>query len=273
MMPHIALDRTFWPLGDGEEYDPATLRAKARFGLHLMYWSDLLIKTRVIILAEAGTGKTHELRETARRLRREGKAAFFCHIEDLATDGLETALSEGHGEEARSWLAGDHSAWFFLDSVDEARLTNHRSFDKALRELSQALGSAVSRVHIFITARVSDWRATSDLVLVKDVLPPPAIRDIVDTQRVEQDTATLDAETEIKSAAKDTQEDVQVVQPAPLTTDQMRHFAVGQGVQDVTAFMDAIACADADIFAERPKISWNLSPTGTSIALSELMRR
>ena len=99
MPRHIEVDRTFWPLGDGEEYDPDTLRAKARFGLNLMHWSDLLTMTRVVILAEAGTGKTHELRETARRLRREGKAAFLCHIEDLATDGLEKALSEGNFEE------------------------------------------------------------------------------------------------------------------------------------------------------------------------------
>ena len=64
MMPrHIELDRTFWPLGDGEEYDPDTLRAQARFGLHLMHWSNLLTMTRVVILAEAGTGKTHELLE------------------------------------------------------------------------------------------------------------------------------------------------------------------------------------------------------------------
>ena len=172
MPSHIELDRTFWPLGDGEEYDPDTLRAQARFGLSFMHWSDLLTMTRVVILAEAGTGKTHELRETTRRLRREGKAAFFCHIEDLATDGLEKALSEGNGEEVRSWLAGDHAAWLFLDSVDEARLTHYRYFDKALRALAQALGYATSRAHIFITARVSDWRATSDLVLVKDTLPP-----------------------------------------------------------------------------------------------------
>ena len=131
MPRHIELDRTFWPLGDGEEYDPDTLRAQARFGLHLMHWSNLLTMTRVVILAEAGTGKTHELRETARRLRREGKAAFFCRIEWLATDSLENALSEGNVEEVRSWLEGSHTAWFFLDSVDEARLTNPQ-FSKRL---------------------------------------------------------------------------------------------------------------------------------------------
>ena len=253
MPRHIELDRTFWPLGDGEEYDPDTLRAQARFGLHLMHWSNLLTMTRVVILAEAGTGKTHELRETARRLRREGKAAFFCRIEWLATDSLENALSEGNIEEVRSWLEGSHTAWFFLDSVDEARLANPQFFEKALRALARALNHAISRAYIFITARVSDWRATSDLVLVKDVLPPPPTRNTVDTQRAEQDTATLDAETEVKPAEKDPQDDVQVVQLAPLTADQMRQFAAGQGVQDVAAFMAAITRADADIFAERPQ--------------------
>ncbi len=218
-----------------------------------MHWSDLLNMTRVIILAEAGIGKTHELRETARRLRREEKIAFFCRIEWLATDNLEHALSEGNAEEVRSWLECSHAAWFFLDSVDEARLANPQFFEKALRTLARALNHALSRAHIFITARVSDWRATSDLVLVKDVLPPSAIRDAVDTQRTEQDTATLDAETEVKPAEKGTQDDVQVVQLAPLTTDQMRLFAARQGVQDVAAFMTAIARADADIFAERPE--------------------
>lgn len=253
MPPHIELNRTFWPIGDEEEYDPDTLRAKAQFGLHLMHWSDLLTMMRVVILAEAGAGKTHELRETARRLRRESKAAFFCHIEDLATGGLEKALSEGNGEEVRNWLAGDHAAWFFLDSVDEARLTHHRYFEKALHELAQALGDATSRAYIFITARVSDWMATADLVLVKDTLPPPPRRDTVDPQRVEQDIVTPDAATEVKRAEKGTEDDVQVIQLAPLTADQMRQFAAGQGVQDVAAFMDAITRADADIFAERPQ--------------------
>src|SRR6266542_1965086 len=85
--------------------------------------------TGVVILAEAGTGKTHELRETARGLRREGKAACFRRIEELAADGLENALVDGNVEEFSKWLAGHNTAWFFLDSVDEARLANPRFFD------------------------------------------------------------------------------------------------------------------------------------------------
>jgi hypothetical protein len=253
MLPHIELDGTFWPLGDGDEYAPDTLRARAVFGRNQMSWSDLLAMTRVVIPAEAGTGKTHELWETARRLQREGQGAFFCRIEDLATDGLENAFLEGNVEECRSWLAGGNAAWFFLDSVDEARLANPRYFERALRALARALDHATSRAHIFISARVSDWRATADRSLVKDVLPPPTTRDKVGPQQQGWKTAALDETTEAKAEGKEAKDDVRVVQLAPLTTDQMRRFAAGQGVQDVAAFMDAIAQADANIFAERPQ--------------------
>ncbi len=218
-----------------------------------MRWSDLLDMTRVVILAEAGTDKTHELRETARRMRREGKAAFFCRIEELAANGLENALLEGNVEEFRNWLAGHHTAWFFLDSVDEARLANPQFFEGALRALAQALGQAISRAHIFITARISDWRATADLSLVRDALPPPVVRDEVDSQQIERKTGKLEREKELPPEGKDAKDDVRVVQLAPLTADQRRRFAAGQGVQDVIAFMDAIERTDADIFAERPQ--------------------
>ena len=152
---HIELDRIFLPYKDEDESAPDMLRAMAASGLDRICWSDLLEMTRVVILAEAGTGKTHELLETARRLRREGKAAFFCRIEDLAADSFWHALSEGNREEFETWVEGSNAAWFFLDSVEEARLANPRFFERALRTLARTLDHATSRAHIFITARVS----------------------------------------------------------------------------------------------------------------------
>jgi hypothetical protein len=187
MLPHIELDRGFWPLGDKDEHDPDILRAKAAFGQDQMRWSDLLEMTRVVILAEARTGKTHEVRETARRLRSEGKSAFFCRIEDLAAVGLGHAIARGNAREFRSWLEGSDPAWFFLDSVDEARLTNLRYFERALRTLARELDHAVFRAHIFITARMSDWRATADLLLVREVLPPPAPQDQDGSRQLERE--------------------------------------------------------------------------------------
>ena len=47
---------------------------------------------RVVILAEAGAGKTEELRLRARTLQNEGKNAFFCRMESIADN---ERLSQG----------------------------------------------------------------------------------------------------------------------------------------------------------------------------------
>jgi hypothetical protein len=44
-------------------------------------WSELL--RRVLLIAEAGSGKTREMQAQAQRLSAEGKAAFFLALESL----------------------------------------------------------------------------------------------------------------------------------------------------------------------------------------------
>jgi hypothetical protein len=139
MLPHVELNRTFLRLGDREGHDPEALKVYAAFGLEGEDWAKLLERSRVVILAEAGTGKTHELLEAARRLRKQGKSAFFCRLEDLAVLPLAEALEEGNIAEFDSWSAGQESGFFFLDSVDEARLKDSRYFERALRSLARSL--------------------------------------------------------------------------------------------------------------------------------------
>jgi hypothetical protein len=239
MLPHVELNRTFWRLGDTEDGDPEALQIRAAFGLEGEDWTKLLERSRVVVLAEAGAGKSREFRETARRLRREGKSAFFCRIEDLAELPLADALEEGSAAEFEIWLGGENTGWFFLDSVDEARLKDSRYFERALRTLARPLCHGATRARIFISARVSDWRATADLSVVTKWLPAPKVE-----EKTEQDS--IDSEQPAEHG-------VLVAQLAPLTADQMRRFAAAQGLQDVRAFMDAVARADAEIFAERPQ--------------------
>src|SRR3954470_12480018 len=59
-------------------------------------WSDLLQKRRVIILAEAGSGKSSEFERQAQTLRGEGKFAFYASVRDVAQSGLESALPAAH---------------------------------------------------------------------------------------------------------------------------------------------------------------------------------
>ena len=63
------------------------------------------------------------------------------------------------------WLGSSDLAWLFLDSVDEARLSDKKNFEKALLCIARKLGQSKSRVHIFISSRVQEWLATSDLEL------------------------------------------------------------------------------------------------------------
>ena len=46
-------------------------------------WPDLLEESRVVLLSEAGSGKTEEIRHVCRDLRLRGKCAFFLRIESI----------------------------------------------------------------------------------------------------------------------------------------------------------------------------------------------
>lgn len=106
------------------------------------HWDELEHNYRTIILAEAGSGKTIEIQQAAKRIKSAGKYAFFIRLEYLS-EGMEYAFDDGQTgtlKEFEEWLASDEEAWLFLDSVDEARLRDPRDFEKAkLVALTMAL--------------------------------------------------------------------------------------------------------------------------------------
>src|SRR5436305_1193942 len=115
---HIELRRTFHELsqakGPGSDDEPLYPSGKRHD------WTTLLEEHRVVILSEAGSGKTAEIREVAKSLRNHGKAAFFLRLEHVASD-FEIAFEEGTLEEFQSWVASTDPGWLLLDSVDESR--------------------------------------------------------------------------------------------------------------------------------------------------------
>ncbi len=123
-----------------------------------------------MLLAEASSGKTEEFRNQISVLRKEGKAAFFVRIEELADEGFEPSLDPADLSAFHAWQQGAVQGWFFLDSLDEARL-NRKSFDKALRSLARSLETEVNRTHIFISCRVSDWNGEKDHAVIERLLP------------------------------------------------------------------------------------------------------
>lgn len=248
-MAYIELNRKYWAVNDKEETDPDSLRYQYLWSRDSQPgWSELLQMPRVVVLAEAGTGKSEEFKETARRLRSEGKAAFFCAIEELVTEGIERAFDVGTFPEFTTWQETDQPGWFFLDSVDEARLVNHDHFKRALKSISRALDSAAQRAFIYISGRGSDWNAISDLSLIEEWLPlPPKQNSQQDSEPVPD---TIPAPTE-NNEGTDTDRKIQVVRLAPLSSEQIQLFARHRGVTDPLRFIEAIDRADARIFADR----------------------
>lgn len=250
---YIDLNRTFWPVKDESDYDPDSFRYHSAFGMKVDGWPELLQNKRIVILAKAGAGKTAELRETARRLRGEGKAAFFFRIEELAESDVSDAFEEGSLNEMIGWQQTDTPGWFFLDSVDEARLVDAKGFERALKRFARTLSDSLDRAHIFISSRGNDWKANADYELVVEKLP----FNRRETQMLEQTAGKAAKVSPSGSRAVRSQTvseaEVKIVRLAPLTHDQMRLFVAEQGIPDANAFVDAIIRADIGSFAETPQ--------------------
>ena len=134
-------------------------------------WEDLLRSRRVLIISEAGAGKTHECRGQARRLWDAGEPAFFIELAGLAAGDLRDQLDEEEEARLDAWLLSQSDvATFFLDSIDELRLSLG-SFEQALKRLRKAIASQLGRARIVLTTRPIPF----DQQLVRRLLPvPPA---------------------------------------------------------------------------------------------------
>lgn len=193
-------------------------------------WGQLRDEFRVVVLADAGAGKTFELQAEAGRLVASGRAAFFIRIEDIDA-AFGSAFEVGTSAAFDQWLAGTEEAWFFLDSVDEVRLEAPRAFETAIRAFASRIHDARQRAHIYISSRPYAWRSTLDRALVEELLPyePPIA-----------EPSGEDGET--PSRAKDGREilGLRLYRLAPLDPDDIRIFAGHRGVADADALIDAL---------------------------------
>lgn len=241
---YIALDRTFHELslksGDSDEFDYQRLT----FGKGLT-WQDLTARWRSVILSEAGSGKTEEIRQAARSLRSGGEHAFFLRLEHVADD-FEIAFEEGSLAEFKQWLSSQDEGWLFLDSVDEARLREPKDFETAVRKIALRISAALQRTHVVLTSRGSAWRPVTDLKLCQQHLRylPPA----KESNAITEGTGAAQEE-----AAPDKHANAfTIVALDDLSRSQVERFARVRGIADPEPFLDAIERADAWSMAARP---------------------
>ena len=257
MIEYVDLKRNFIPVAKHSEPNLAIGRAWGRKLGGWLEWSDLLDHQRVVLLAEASSGKSAEFKHTAAGLRSNGAFAFYSTIEQLAAGQL--GLGQAEQELLERWKSGAERAWFFLDSVDEARL-NQKKFDDALRNFTAQIGPAFGRASVLISCRASDWKGKSDYATILEFLPlpqiapaaaPPETPDaaLLDPifNRAKRDSAKSKSEKE-----KQDKPDVLVVQLIPLSDDQRRLLAQTSGITDAEPFIAAIELQGLDVLAERP---------------------
>ena len=260
MMDFVDLLRRFHALTDKELGDTELLASLSEYEFSpSIGWSELLKHDRVILLAEAGSGKTAEMRDQVKRLAGEDRFAFFVPLESLDREAIGALLSATEEERFETWKAnGQEPAWFFLDAVDELKLTAGK-LDRALGRLSKAIDGCIDRSRVIISCRPSDWHPVDDLATVQDKLPVP--KQLLDAAprmpeevftkalRHECGNANLVTPEQVKPSGQDP---VQKVAMLPMSDTQIELFAQRSGMNDAAAFLVEVNRQNAWTFARRP---------------------
>jgi len=257
----IELNRTFFELprdySPGAERDNFDLYESLELRSNKdLNWEALLAQYRTILLAEAGAGKTEEIRQAARKLRSERKAAFFIRLESIL-GGLESAFEEGNFQEFEEWLSSDDEGWLFLDSVDEAKLKHAQDFDQAIRSIAYKLHPALQRVHIVITSRVDAWRAITDLKLCDRQLKY-SISNKEDKEEEEEEYLSHDDEDvsgdeiKIREDAK-SEAGFKIYSISKLSPEQIKAFICCKGINDAQGFLQEVERQEAWEYTRRPQ--------------------
>lgn len=251
---YIPLERRFNVVSKGihlnDDVDPAIFEAASRD----LSWTDLTQEYRIVILAEAGAGKTEEIRQAARLLRAQGKPAFFLRLE-LVASHFDTAFEVGARSEFDTWMQGEAEGWLLLDSVDEARLGSPNDFNVAIRKVASILAGALDRTHIVLTSRATAWRPLTDLALCETQLPFRSRLAVTETEASADDSDDSDTlePARLTVLSQASLEGFRIVALQNLNTNQIDTFLRGRGVGNADEFIRAVERADASTFTSRPQ--------------------
>ncbi len=209
-------------------------------------WDELLKSHRVLIVSEAGAGKTYECQAQQAKLWKAGEPAFFLDLATLAGSSVREMLSQAEEERLDAWLRSQSEiATFFLDSIDELKLTLGK-FDQALVRLGKSIAGHLGRARIIVTTRP----VPIDRELIVRHLPVPTTAEAMPTAESFADMV-MDRRKKPPSDSK-----VEVwrnVGLMPLSLQEIREFSALQGVLDPDALVADIQLRDAEDFAQRPQ--------------------
>lgn len=247
----MAIDRTFQdiPSEDVNKADQQSyLATLAR--IRDTGWNELLHSKRILIISEAGAGKTHECREQQKALWAQGIPAFFLELSGLANNDLRKMLTSEQKVRLDSWiLSQSDKAIFFLDSVDELKISQG-SFRQALINLRKGIADQSDRARIVITTRPT----SSDISLVQELFPIPKGTDTEANGELFAQIALHGSADKQNGRNKDqAHSEFRTVALLPLSDKQIMEFARDLNVDNPVELLEALKKNNAEEFARRPQ--------------------
>jgi hypothetical protein len=261
----VVVSRTFSPFQEAASDDPDfELWFRHNDGRRIS-WNDLIGKRLVVVVGEAGIGKTYEFRTQVRRLRSANKAAFFIPLNLLVNpDDWAIALGEDASMFER-WKSGTDQGYFFLDAVDEARLTGPTALRRALACMKRVLVGQTERASLFVSSRVSDWNLSQVRNLIEQelVLAVP-----VPTSNQADDSS----DTTPQDTASGKTVPLVVYCLDGLSVDAAKQLAGHYGVQAINEFWEAVEDGAYEFLASRPlDLKWMASRWNSAGKLGTFM--
>lgn len=231
MEGYINLKRSFFDYSDDSDPESAAQQSYIlnAFGDDTnIYWDNLLESRYVVVLGEAGSGKSWEFEAQHALLRANNKFAFFLRLENLVDGDLADTINSTDEICYSEWLSSEDPATFFLDSVDEAKLIKHDAFSNALNHFVKNIGpDAINRVNIVISSRISEWRSSVD-------------------------KAEICRKFGISCSDKESASQLKIVLLTPLNEEQLRQLAEAKDIDKIDEFIQAINQQSTLEFASRP---------------------
>jgi hypothetical protein len=245
----IELNRQFVEVAEDKETDPDMVARFGRLTGGALGWNELLARRRVVLLAEAGSGKTTEMKARAKQQAQAGEYSFYASVEDVGRHGFRQSLRPADRKLLDEWRASERDGWLFIDSVDEAKQTGVR-LKTALGAIADAIAGAERRAHLVISGRYSDWEFRRDLADLKEDLSIPADEKLPTPPT--PDELIINTIHHNRTTTSDPPEEPIVVVMAALDQERVRQFAAGKNVDSLDTFLAKLESAGLWQFARRP---------------------
>ncbi|TCA32753.1 hypothetical protein E0H70_10390 [Rhizobium leguminosarum bv. viciae] len=214
-------------------------------------WEALLERRRVVILAEAGSGKSTELAEQAKRMRADDRTAFITTLQKVGQrGGLQSALGTAEWRRFEQWQSTAEPCWLFLDSVDEAKRADFALLD-ILNDVADAIEGFSTRIHIVLSGRVSDWEFKRDLKTLLERIPLPPPDEKLEPVNADQELISAVRNERPKKDPEPAERPLVVVMAA-LDRARVETFARAKGITDVDRLFDQLDRQNLWSFARRP---------------------